>query len=35
LRKRRVGKFIGTRARYKRAIVTLVSEDSITFFEDV
>ena len=33
--KRRVGKFIGTRARYKRAIVTLVSEDSITFFEDV
>jgi large subunit ribosomal protein L23 len=35
LRKRRVGKFIGSRSRYKRAIVTLVSEDSITFFEDV
>jgi large subunit ribosomal protein L23 len=35
LRKRRVGKFIGNRACYKRAIVTLVAEDSITFFEDV
>jgi large subunit ribosomal protein L23 len=35
LRKRRVGKFIGNRSCYKRAIVTLVAEDSITFFEDV
>jgi large subunit ribosomal protein L23 len=31
---RRVGKFIGQKARYKRAIVTLVPENSITFFED-
>jgi large subunit ribosomal protein L23 len=34
LRKRRVGKFIGKKARYKRAIVKLASEDSITLFED-
>lgn len=34
LRKRRVGKFIGKKARYKRAIVTLASEDSITLFEE-
>ena len=34
LRKRRVGKFIGKKARYKRAIVKLVSEDSITLFEE-
>ena len=35
IKKRRVGKFIGTKSRYKRAIVTLVPEDSITLFEDV
>ena len=34
LRKRRVGKFIGKKARYKRAIVKLASEDSITLFEE-
>ena len=34
LRKRRVGKFIGTKARYKRAIVKLAPEDSITLFEE-
>jgi len=34
IRKRRVGKFIGKKARYKRAIVKLASEDSITLFED-
>ncbi len=34
LRKRRVGKFIGTKSRYKRAIVTLAPENSITLFED-
>jgi large subunit ribosomal protein L23 len=34
LRKRRVGKFIGKKARYKRAIVKLSSEDSITLFEE-
>jgi large subunit ribosomal protein L23 len=34
LRKRRVGKFIGTKARYKRAIVELASENSITLFEE-
>jgi len=34
LRKRRVGKFIGTKARYKRAIVTLAPENSITLFEE-
>ena len=33
-RQRRVGKFIGTKARYKRAIVKLAPEDSITLFED-
>ena len=33
--KRRVGKFIGTKSRYKRAIITLAPEDSITLFEDV
>ena len=32
LRKRRVGRFIGKKARYKRAIVKLASEDSITLF---
>ncbi len=34
LRKRRVGKFIGKKARYKRAIVKLASEDSIKLFEE-
>jgi len=34
LKKRRVGKFIGTKSRHKRAIVTLASQDSITLFED-
>lgn len=34
LRKRRVGKFIGTKARYKRAIVGLAAESSITLFEE-
>jgi large subunit ribosomal protein L23 len=34
LRKRRVGRYIGKKARYKRAIVKLASEDSITLFEE-
>ena len=34
VRKRRVGKFIGKKARYKRAIVRLAPEDSITLFEE-
>jgi large subunit ribosomal protein L23 len=34
LRKRRVGKFIGKKSRYKRAIVKLSSEDSINLFEE-
>jgi large subunit ribosomal protein L23 len=34
LRKRRVGKFIGIKARYKRAIVELAAESSITLFEE-
>jgi large subunit ribosomal protein L23 len=34
LRKRRVGKFIGKKARYKRAIVSLSSDDSIILFEE-
>lgn len=33
-KKRRVGKFIGHKARYKRAIVKLAPEDSITLFEE-
>lgn len=35
IKKRRVGKFIGKKSRYKKAIVTLAPENSITFFEDV
>ena len=35
VRKRRVGKFIGNKTQYKRAIVTLAPENSITLFEDV
>ena len=33
LKKRRVGKFIGKKARHKKAIVTLAPENSINFFE--
>lgn len=35
VKKRRVGKFIGKKSQYKRAVVTLAPEDSITLFEDV
>lgn len=34
-KKRRVGKFIGYKAQYKRAIVTLKDGDSIVLFPDV
>ena len=34
IRKKRVGKFLGRKARYKRAIVTLAPDNSITLFED-
>ena len=34
MKKRRVGKFIGKTAQYKRAIVTLAPENSITLFEE-
>ncbi|EKQ68885.1 ribosomal protein L23 [Leptolyngbyaceae cyanobacterium JSC-12] len=34
-KKRRVGKFMGHRALYKRAIVTLAPGDSITLFPEV
>ncbi|MBD0343242.1 MAG: 50S ribosomal protein L23 [Coleofasciculus sp. Co-bin14] len=34
-KKRRVGKFVGFKAQYKRAIVTLAPGDSITLFPDV
>jgi large subunit ribosomal protein L23 len=34
-RKRRVGKFIGYKSQYKRAIVTLNEGDSITLFPEV
>lgn len=34
MKKRRVGKFIGKKARYKRAIVKLASEDAISLFEE-
>lgn len=33
--KKRVGKFIGHRSQYKRAIVTLAEGDSITLFPEV
>ena len=33
-KKRRVGKFIGNKARYKRAIVKLAPENSISLFEE-
>ena len=35
LKSRRVGKFIGKKSQYKRAIVTLAAEDSITLFEEI
>ena len=35
VKKRRVGKFIGKKTQYKRAIVTLAPESTITLFEDV
>ncbi|MEL7332639.1 MAG: 50S ribosomal protein L23 [Cyanobacteria bacterium J06560_2] len=34
-KRRRVGQFIGHRAAYKRAVVTLAPDDSITLFPDV
>lgn len=34
-KKRRVGKFMGYKAQYKRAIVTLKDGDSIALFPDV
>lgn len=34
-KKRRVGQFIGHRASYKRAVVTLAEGDTITLFPDV
>lgn len=34
-KKRRMGRFIGHRAAYKRAIVTLAPGDTITLFPDV
>ena len=34
-KKRRVGRFIGHKPLYKRAIVTLAEEDSITLFPDL
>lgn len=35
IKKRRVGKFIGQKSKYKRAIVTLSPESTITLFKDV
>ncbi|MGH2412711.1 MAG: 50S ribosomal protein L23 [Microcystaceae cyanobacterium] len=34
-KKHRVGKFVGYKPQYKRAIVTLSEEDSITLFPEV
>lgn len=34
-KKRRVGRFVGYKAQYKRAIVTLKEGDTITLFPDV
>jgi len=34
-KKRRVGKFMGHRPHYKRAVVTLAAGDSITLFPEV
>lgn len=33
--KRRMGRFMGTKPQYKRAIVTLAEDDSITLFPEV
>jgi large subunit ribosomal protein L23 len=34
-KKRRVGRFVGYKAQYKRAVVTLAEGDSITLFPEV
>lgn len=34
-KKRRMGRYMGTKPQYKRAIVTLSEEDSITLFPEV
>ncbi len=34
-RKKRVGKFVGSKAQYKRAIVTLAEENEIVLFPEV
>lgn len=34
-KKRRVGRFVGHRPQYKRAVVTLAAGDSITLFPEV
>lgn len=34
-KQRRVGRFVGHRAQYKRAVVTLAAGDTITLFPDV
>ena len=34
-KKKRVGRFVGYKSRYKRAIVTLAPEDSIILFPEV
>lgn len=34
-KKRRVGRFVGYKSQYKRAIVTLAAGDSITLFPEV
>ncbi|QDZ40108.1 50S ribosomal protein L23 [Euhalothece natronophila Z-M001] len=34
-KKRRMGRYMGTKPQYKRAIVTLAEEDSITLFPEV
>ncbi len=34
-KKRRMGRYMGTKPQYKRAIVTLAEEDTITLFPEV
>ena len=34
-KKKRVGRFVGYKSRYKRAVVTLAPDDSITLFPEV
>lgn len=34
-KKRRMGKYMGTKPQYKRAIVTLAAEDTITLFPEL